>query len=186
MFVSLSRRLFKPLCLYEIQLVLIQLLLAYLAQRNSTMYPVSQIYVPVTAVCHVMGDVDILEPPEFTWPGVGVGICHTSMVLGLRIVKELDLICHLEWLRRDKLSLHLIRNHGEGIRCSKVCQIQSHLLSVCRFLVQSVTVQVLNSLDIMQGTKRWFVYSTGLTSNSKPYIQSSLIPLFSMKQTIKF
>ena len=30
------------------------------------MYPVSQICVAVTLVCHVMGDVDILELPEFT------------------------------------------------------------------------------------------------------------------------
>ena len=76
-----------------------------------------------------------------TWCGVGVGICHTSMVLGLGIVKELDLNCHLEWLRRDKLSLHLIRNHWEGIRCSNLSDPKSPSLSLsvscpisqCRF-----------------------------------------------------
>ena len=34
-------------------------------------------------------EVDILELSEFPWPGVG--IFHTSMGLGQRMVKEIDL-----------------------------------------------------------------------------------------------
>ena len=34
-----------------------------------------------------------------------------------------------EWLRGDKLSLHLMRNHGEGVSGSNLSQTQSHPFS---------------------------------------------------------
>ena len=58
-------------------------------------------------------EVDILALSESPWPGVG--IFHTSMVLGRRKVKEIDLKLILGMTQSgDNLSLRLMRNHGEG------------------------------------------------------------------------
>ena len=62
----------------------------------------------------------------------GLDIFCTSMGLGRQIVKELDLNITkltLGMAEGDKLSLHLMRNHGEGVSCSNLGQTQSHPLS---------------------------------------------------------
>ena len=64
---------------------------------------------------------------DFPWPGIDI-FC-TSMGLGRQIVRELDLKLTLGWLRGNKLSLSLMRNHGEGVIGSNLGQTQSHPLS---------------------------------------------------------
>ena len=71
----------------------------------------------MTVACHVIPasgrlvDVDIPKLSESPWPGIDI-FC-ASMGLGQQIVKELDLKLALGMAEGDKLSLHMMRNHGE-------------------------------------------------------------------------
>ena len=73
-------------------------------------------------------EVDILELSRF--PCCGVDIFCTSIRLVLMMMKEIDLkLTQQEWLRGNKLSLRLMRNHGERVGGSNLGQTQSHFLS---------------------------------------------------------
>ena len=57
-------------------------------------------------------------------------------------------------LRGDKLSLHLMRNHGEEVSVSNLILAQGHpLLRIWRFLVLSVTVLVGHGSGVKQRQK---------------------------------
>ena len=65
-------------------------------------------------------------------------------------MKELDLKLTLGMAERQKLSLHLMRNRGEGVSGSNLGQTQkSPSLGVWLFLVQSVTIAVESRAELI-------------------------------------
>ena len=107
-------------------------------------------------------DVDILEPSESLCSGIG--ICCTSMGLGQQMVNW-----HWDWLRGDKLSLRLIRNHGEGISCSNLSQIKSNQIKFISsdYAHRNLIIKLRWQLKTRVSTKLYYLKSASSIQFSK-------------------